>query len=306
MKTFSIHTVRNALAVVIIAGIAYGAYVANPDTFNSPKAEAGTSENISGWVWSDTVGWISLNSTNETTGSSYGVSVDVTNKSTGGTGGFSGTAWSMGADLDGGIGWISFDRTITSNPPSAPFNTGSGPIAQVDWATGKVTGWARALTGCEVTPGTPVTSCASSSAGAAAGGWDGWIKLSDDSVSVWSGNGVKILGNKFSGYAWGGADSAGSPGVIGWIDFGPTIAGISIGGQVAAPPCVATDPTIVWGACQAVSECPATSMSGVRVGVCASGGTVVGSCTLGTAACTGGTTGGGGSGGGTGTKWWQF
>lgn len=241
-----------------------------------------------------------MNSTSDGSPISYGVITDVTNKSTGGTGSITGSAWSEN------IGWVSFDRSVTKNPPSAPFNTGSGPIAQVDWATGKVTGWARALAGCEATPGVPVTSCAGSGAGAAAGGWDGWIKLSKDSADTGAAYGVTLTANKFSGYAWGSD-------VVGWVDFSPTVSGIAVGGQVSAPPCAPAD-VQTWGTCQPVSQCPATSTSGIQLGICAGGGTVAQGCTLATASCTGTGNqpgGGGGTGGGTGgtatsTNWWQF
>ena len=122
---------------------------------------------------------------------------------------------------------ISFDGGVTGNPPSAPYNTGSGAIAKTD-TLGNVTGWARALSACTNNYWDAVNKkCTNVGAGDAAGGWDGWIKLSD---STWT-NGVKInpADGKFSGYAWGGAevlpsgdsDPAGVS-VIGWINFSGT------------------------------------------------------------------------------------
>lgn len=313
IKTFTIHSVRNVFAFFIALGLGYVAYTVNPTTVAPTKVEAGTAENISGWAWSDTIGWISFNSTSEATpylGQSYGVGVSVANKSTGGIGNFSGNAWSRGTTLDGGIGWISFDRTRTGNPPAGQSDPGltktGSPLAYVDWQEGKVYGWARALAGCEVTAGTPVTSCASSSAGAAAGGWDGWIKLGGDGLS-WGGSactgvsnnantnrcnyGIKITGNKFTGYAWGGADvdasgnsTATGVSVVGWINFAPTIGGISVGVQVAAPPCTTADvPAGSWGTCSPIVQCSAAGTSdvaGIQVGVCSSGGTVTRACTV--------------------------
>lgn len=284
--------VRNVLAVVIITGLGYAAYVAKPSSFGAPSVEAGTGENTSGFAWSETIGWISFNSTSDiSTDVSYGVIVDTANKATGGTGVISGTAWSRGADETGGVGWISFDRVKTGNPPAAPFDSGLGPIAQVDWSTGKVTGWARALAGCEEIPGAPAP-CSSSSAGAAAGGWDGWIKLSDDTtVPVWSGKGVKISGNRFSGYAWGGD-------VVGWVDFAPKVAGVDVGVQVAVPCTVAeVDASGSWGSCQALTpDCTGkagqtlTGLLGIRVGVCSSDGTTLGSCSTASYTCPAATT----------------
>lgn len=313
IKTFTIHSVRNVFAFFIALGLGYVAYTVSPSSVGPTEVEAGTAENISGWAWSDTIGWISFNSTSEATpylGQSYGVGVSVANKSTGGNGNFSGTAWSRGATLDGGIGWISFDRAKTGNPPvgqSDPGLTKTGsPLAYVDWSTGNVHGWARALAGCEVTAGTPVTSCASSSAGAAAGGWDGWIKLSKETGDTGSVYGVKITGNKFTGYAWGGADvdasgnsTATGVSVVGWINFAPTIGGISVGVQVAAPPCTTADvPAGSWGSCSPITQCPDTSTAGIQVGVCSSGGTVTRSCTASKTCPT--------PSGATKPKFWQF
>lgn len=201
IKTFTIHSARNIFAFFIALGLGYVAYTVNPTTVAPTKVEAGASQNVTGWAWSENVGWTSFNSfdcdsdkngftdsgacsgdNTTTTAFDYGVNISPLT----GTGIFSGYAWSEN------VGWVSFNRTDTGNPPSAPFNGGSGPIAQVDWSTGNVTGWARVL----------------SQTG------DGWIKLSDDSIGVWNGKGVKIdtTTGKFSGYAWS-SDS------VGWISF---------------------------------------------------------------------------------------
>ncbi len=254
---------QSALAVAIIAVVFGVAYFLNPSFFAAPNVGAASTDNVSGWAWSENIGWISFNNTSDGSATAYGVKVDAI------TGDFSGTAWSSN------IGWVSFNRSATNNPPSAPFNGGSGPIADYNKNTGKVTGWARALVGCEVTPGVPVTSCASSLAGSAAGGWDGWIKLSGDSVPSWAGKGVTISNNLFSGYGWGDM-------VIGWLDFAPTIGGVFVGVRLDAPVCTASDVTS-WGACQPLSQCTGGGtqiVPGVRVGVCATGGTVVESCTV--------------------------
>ncbi len=166
---------------------------------NSPKEQvqvyAQTDDNMSGYAWSSNIGWISFNCTNTATcaASDYGVHVDDAQKSVGGTGDFSGHAWSSN------IGWISFNRADTGNPPGAPFNSGSGPIAQIDWTTGNITGWARALS-------------------ADGNGWDGWIKLS----GIWA-NGVRldmsVTPNELRGYAWGSD-------VVGWVSFNCASAGV--------------------------------------------------------------------------------
>jgi hypothetical protein len=152
-------------------------------------------DNLSGFAWSSNIGWISFNCTNTgtCTTSSYGVNVDDSQKDVGGTGDFLGYAWSSN------IGWISFNRSDTGNPPGAPFNSGSGPIAQIDWSTGAMTGWVRALS-------------------ADGNGWDGWIKLSGTATDG-SSYGLSLNGNDFSGYAWGSD-------VVGWISFNCADAGI--------------------------------------------------------------------------------
>lgn len=182
IKTFSIHAVRNVFAFFIALGLSYVAYTVNPTSVAPTKVEAGAADNVSGYAWSENIGWISFNNTSDGAATSYGVNVNTT------TGDLSGNAWSEN------IGWVSFNRADTGTPPATPFNGSSGPIAQVNLSTGSVTGWARVLS--------------QSAAG------DGWIKLSDDSIGVWSGKGVKIdpATGKFSGYAWS-SDS------VGWISF---------------------------------------------------------------------------------------
>jgi hypothetical protein len=287
MRTFSIHQVRNTLiAVLLVVGFGV-AYYFNSPAVSPSVVEAGTAQNISGWAWTDTYGWISLNSIDcdkdnnghkdvfcggdNTTGTvqNYGVNVSTTNRASGGTGDFSGNAWSDN------IGWVSFDRALTGNPPAAPFNGGVGTIAQVDWSTGKVTGWAKVL---------------------GATTWDGWIKLSDDTIGAWSGKGLSITGGKLSGYAWGGGNGTGTDGATGWVDFAPTINGVPIGAQISAPPCVATmgyntsDPNMIWGSCNPTVACGApgypsdgstyTNVPGVVVGACTEGGVPTGGTTV--------------------------
>lgn len=278
MKTLSIHSLRNVLAVVIITGIGYMAYLANPSSVAAPKAEAGAGENVSGYVWSENVGWISLNSTTDGSAVSYGVNVSPVT----GTGAFSGNAWNEN------IGWISFDRTATNNPPSAPFNGGSGPIAQVDWSTGVVTGWARALSACKNDLVDASGNCTGSGAGNAAGGWDGWIKLS----GTWA-NGVIVNTSSglFSGYAWGSD-------VVGWIDFAPTVGGLPIPNPaiVTGLVCTSSNPSVIWSACDATASCvsggPVTQigLTGVQSGACTDGspGTLAQSCTAASTTCVAG------------------
>lgn len=96
--------------------------------FFSPVRTLGSaSDNLGGWVWSDTIGWISLNCLNDGTcgTSAYGVNADT------GTGVLSGYAWSDN------VGWVSFNSADLSGCPSGTCSARlSGNALQ---------GWARAL-----------------------------------------------------------------------------------------------------------------------------------------------------------------
>lgn len=190
-------------------------YFASPSFVKTPKAQAGTGENLSGFAWSENIGWISFNSLDcdtdgdgftdvgpcggddtTTIAHDYGVNVDTSTKVAGGFGVFSGFAWSEN------IGWLSFNQSdITGICPDDA--TGAGAtVARVDWPTGKVSGWARAISGSTTS------------------GWDGCIKLSKDLLDGGPDYGVAIDINtvNFSGHAWGSD-------VVGWIDFAPTVDG---------------------------------------------------------------------------------
>lgn len=216
---------RGLMGMIIIAMALSVAYVSSPYFLKTPKAESSATDNVYGWAWSyggvlgDSYagGWISANNIdcdndqngNIDTGAcggnntstpalGYGVNVDI-------TGIISGVAWSPN------MGWISFNRASTNNPPFPPYNTGSGPIATVD-SSGNVTGWARVLAGCRNNLLDAFGNCTGSAAGNNAGGWDGWIKLAKEPTDTGVDYGVKLIGNNFSGDAWG-SDSGG------WIRF---------------------------------------------------------------------------------------
>ncbi|MBI5817346.1 MAG: hypothetical protein HZB09_02875, partial [Candidatus Yonathbacteria bacterium] len=202
------HTLLS-ITLAVILSVLGGWFIFGGGTTETQTASAGSTDNLSGWMWSSNIGWISFNCTNsgENCGTSnYGVHINESQRFISeGTGDFSGSAWSFN------IGWISFDRSKTGNPPSNDIGSGSGPIAQIDWTTGNVSGWARALSGCQDIPGVPVSSCSSTAAGAASGGWDGWIKLGSTSGEPNYGVVLNPLTNMFSGYAWGSD-------VVGWVD----------------------------------------------------------------------------------------
>ncbi|MBU6414638.1 hypothetical protein KGQ34_00105 [Patescibacteria group bacterium] len=125
----------------------------------------------------------------------YGVSVSS-------SGALSGWAWANPNDgFQNHIGWISFNAADVAGCPTAPC------APTLDRTNGHLTGWARALSYNE---------------NGQTGGWDGWIRLWNDS----NGNnivntdaasptdyGVTVNGCGWSGYAWGGGTD------IGWIHF---------------------------------------------------------------------------------------
>jgi len=160
----------------LIFSAAIGALLMFPHT-----VRASASQNVSGWAWSENMGWISFNNTSGGGAVDYGVNVDTT------TGIFSGYAWSEN------IGWISFNRADTGVPPTAPYNGSEAYVAKMDLGSFQITGWARAL--------------------AQDLGWDGWIKFAGTAQDG-SSYGVTIDDDtgEFTGFAFGGD-------VLGWISF---------------------------------------------------------------------------------------
>ena len=150
-------------------------------------------QELRGWAWSDTVGWISFNCSDFSPSicptSDYQVSVNPND------GIFSGYAWSEH------IGWIKFFEDIVNDLNNDP-DGGSGGVILQDSnfdGIGEITGWARA---CAAAPNQ--ATCSGAGAHPNAGGWDGWIKMDGVSVDLETG--------KFSGFAWGSD-------VVGWISF---------------------------------------------------------------------------------------
>ncbi len=151
--------------------------------FDYYSVKAGTADNISGYAWSDNIGWLSFNNTSDGSAVNYGVNIDIA------SGYLSGYAWSDN------IGWISFNRSDTGNPPAAPFNGGSGPIAKYNAGTRELTGWMRVL--------------------ANGGGWDGWVRFCDTSIANCSAaNGIARIEPNGDWRGWGWSDM-----VVGWISF---------------------------------------------------------------------------------------
>ena len=114
--------------------------------FTIKKIKAGEEHNVSGWAWSDNIGWISFNNTTDGSGVNYGVNIHNS------TGLFSGYAWSDN------IGWISFNETDIIGCPSGTCR------AELSFSTNEVSGWAKVLN--------------------TVAGWDGWISLRDTNYGV--------------------------------------------------------------------------------------------------------------------------
>jgi hypothetical protein len=113
-----------------------------------PPPPPGSSE-ITGWLWSDTVGWISANCSNDSSCATVSYKLEVASDGT-----VSGYAWSEH------IGWISANASDLSGCPSSP--------CSATLTGGNLTGWFKALAG-----GTSQS-----------GGWDGFISLSGSGYGV--------------------------------------------------------------------------------------------------------------------------
>jgi len=133
------------ISVILIIGLIYFL-----DNFTLPT-QADSDDNVSGFAWSENIGWISFNSTSDGSTVDYGVNIDTE------SGKLSGYAWSEN------IGWIGFNRGDTGAPPSNDPCPDGSCIAKVDnpsnlgIADVNIKGWARALS--------------------YGGGWDGWIRF---------------------------------------------------------------------------------------------------------------------------------
>lgn len=162
-----------------------------------PKTHHSSTDNVSGWGWSDNIGWIGFNCTdNNCTSTNYGVNVNWS------TGYFSGYAWSDN------IGWINFAPSGTY-PAAGPSYSACVDLPDITTepcngiGSYNVAGWVR------------VQMCITNPANC--NGWEGWIKLGDSSRKWWTeaaGSQVKINPDtkEFEGWAWGSD-------VIGWISF---------------------------------------------------------------------------------------
>ena len=182
------------------------------------EVKAGTGDNVSGYAWSENIGWISFNSLNcdgdgngfsdgipncppaGTPIANYGVDVDLI------TGAFSGYAWSEN------IGWIWFAPTDTT--PDGTVNP-----ATLNLVTNEVSGWARACAGA-------ANPDCTGGANPVAGGWDGWVKLrglTTEAIPTEYGVSRNTIPDpdEFEGWAW-------SDNIIGWVSFNCSNQGVCL------------------------------------------------------------------------------
>lgn len=186
--------------VILTAALAFIFFVFN---FYADNSRASVADNTGGYAWSDNIGWISFNCTdNSCASTNYGVNLDFA------SGNLSGYAWS---DT---VGWISFD---SADLAGCPVNTARGDcLPYYDSGTNELHGWARATSACkdDLWNG---ANCTGSGAGNKAGGWGGWISLNcaegeAGGICASSDYKVSLNGTDFSGFAYGGM-------VVGWISF---------------------------------------------------------------------------------------
>lgn len=143
------HTIQRALPILAAAlaglGIIALAILVRPSSSEAVVAPPPPSSGgpITGWAWSDTIGWVDLNCSNDNTcsTSNYGLTV-------GSDGTLSGYAWSDN------VGWVSANAGDLTGCPATPCT------AKMSGST--ITGWLKALSG----------------GSSQSGGWDGFISLS--------------------------------------------------------------------------------------------------------------------------------
>lgn len=158
MKTALKKFPQYLFVLAFVATVVSALFISPRETYSQTTAP------ITGYAWSDGLGWISFNCSDlGTCGSSnYGLTIAV-------DGTISGYAWSEYA------GWVSANSADLSGCPTAPCTARmNGNLME---------GWMKALASSQVQ----------------SGGWDGFISLSGSSPSY----GPTLSGGVFSGYAWG-------------------------------------------------------------------------------------------------------
>jgi hypothetical protein len=206
------HNIVLVIAVLLfMAVLIYGAFFAD----NVKEASAGSAHNVSGYAWSDNIGWISFNCTDEDTcaTSDYGVNIAS-------DGDMSGYAWSDN------VGWITFYKE--GSMPGSDLSGCPSGTCEAKLSGNNLQGWARALSYGD--------------------DWDGWISLSGTAEDG-SPYGVVLNGDNLEGYAWDASKNDPSDDDeqaigSGWIQFNPTYGGVIIGPGNAPTVSLSVDTTL--------------------------------------------------------------
>jgi hypothetical protein len=197
------HFVRYILLTAIVFG-GFGLFTLSAAAQTLPAQPAptglpGTSFDLDGYLWSNTIGWVSLNCrTGGATGnnicgtSNYRVSVDSA------TGNMTGYAWSSN------VGWIRLGGL--SGFPTPVGNTAGNAMVSGNYNALTLFGWARACSGTNSAAGT----CSSMGNNPMSGAWDGWISLRGATPNYGISTN-RTLPNP-GGFAWGST-------IVGWVSF---------------------------------------------------------------------------------------
>lgn|GEM_PF-2868262 len=160
---------------------------------------------VTGYAWSDNIGWIDFNCENTSSCGSNQWGVQYNQDQT-----LTGYAWSDN------IGWIQFGG-FPGFPPGFGGVGTTAVNAEIQGA--QLMGWVRAVGGVApgendgftyniCLPGNPCPATYSPTLGAGSDGWDGWVALSGNGWGVTYDSSTGSL----DGFAWGDD-------VIGWVDF---------------------------------------------------------------------------------------
>ncbi len=148
-----------ALFFSLVAAVVIGAFLLPRTTLSQSSAAP-----LTGYAWSDTTGWISLNCSDLGTCATRTYGLDI-----GADGTITGYAWSEN------VGWISANAADLTGCPTSP--------CTARMSGNNMQGWWKALSAND----------------SQSGGWDGFISLSGTSPDY----GPTLSNGTFSGYAWG-------------------------------------------------------------------------------------------------------
>ena len=185
-KFLSKFLILSFFTAIIVAGIFW-------NKTSEVKAEATVA--VTGYAWSDIIGWINFNPANASCLYTLDCGVNYNN----GTGQLSGYAWSDN------IGWVYF------GPNKGNISASTAPNNPQQWAkaniaTGFVSGWAKTYRAI------PDKTDINAEDGQTLGGWEGWIKMDHGMTNPVS---IDFATGDFHGWAW----SSDTAGIIGWISF---------------------------------------------------------------------------------------